>query len=104
MRTSEAWTALALVAVAAVVLAAENAVDDQLNTHVELDGENVCIDQKVENKTVNITYLESVNVKEYTWCLQIPPRCAVWKHKVHNVSVLVAVQMINPFSLFLLRW
>lgn len=40
----------------------------------KLKGPNVCVDQREERKTVNITYLQSQDVKEYTWCLKVPPR------------------------------
>ena len=40
----------------------------------KLKGPNVCVDQREEQKTINITYLQSQDVKEYTWCLKVPPR------------------------------
>ncbi len=49
---------------------------------VPLVGDNVCIEQTIQNNTVNVTYLQSVSVKEYTWCLGVPPRCPVWKQKL----------------------
>lgn len=49
---------------------------------VQLIGDNVCIDQKEENKTVTVTYLQSEDVKEYTWCVAFPPRCPKWTTKM----------------------
>jgi len=48
----------------------------------KLLGENVCIEQTPKNVTTKISYMESHDVKEYTWCLKVPPRCPVWKTKM----------------------
>ena len=44
------------------------------NADFQLRGPNVCVDQREEHKVINITYLQSQDVKEYTWCLKVPPR------------------------------
>ena len=47
----------------------KNCPQDDEGKH--LSGENVCIEQTIQNSTVNVTYLQSVSVKEYTWCVQV---------------------------------
>ena len=47
----------------------KNCPQDDEGNH--LVGENVCIEQTIQNSTVNVTYLQSVSVKEYTWCVQV---------------------------------
>ena len=67
-----------------------------------LTGDNVCIEQTIEENVVNVTYLQSVSVKEYTWCLGVPPRCPVWKDKLvtrykeKNVSRVINHQSCCP--------
>ena len=56
--------------------------DEDVEADVHIAGENVCIEQTIQNSTVNVTYLQSVSVKEYTWCVQIPPRCPEWRTKM----------------------
>ncbi len=46
----------------------------QENPDLKADAENVCVDQKLENVIINVTFIQTMDVKEYTWCLQVPPR------------------------------
>ena len=48
----------------------------------KLSGPNVCIDQKTVVSTTNVSYYQSQKVKEYTWCLKVPPRCPKWSTKI----------------------
>ena len=70
--------------------------DEDGGEAVELVGENVCIDQTTELKVINVTYLQSHDVKEYTWCLKIPPRCPKWVTKmVTRVKPKEIMRVVN---------
>ncbi len=49
---------------------------------LDANAENVCIDQKEQTKLLNISYLQSQEVADYTWCIKIPPRCRVYRTKL----------------------
>ena len=59
-----------------------NVVDTGPIASTVLDGANVCIDQRQENRTVNVTYLASERVKEWEWCVKLPPKCPVWRDRM----------------------
>ena len=71
-----------IVFVALCLLVSGVYTDEEDESNINLAGENVCIEQTIQNSTVNVTYLQSVSVKEYTWCVQIPPRCPEWRTKM----------------------
>ena len=73
---------LSLLASLASASADDVLVDTGPISAVVLDGPNVCIDQREENRTVNVTYLASERVKEWKWCVNIPPKCPVWRDKM----------------------
>jgi len=66
------------------------------------NAENVCIDQQVQNQIINITYIQSQDVKDYTWCVKIPPRCVTYRTKLvtrfkeENVTRVVNVRSCCP--------
>jgi len=66
------------------------------------NAENVCIDQQVKNQIINITYIQSQDVKDYTWCVKIPPRCVTYRtklvtrYKQENVTRVVNVRSCCP--------
>ena len=75
------WT-YPFVFVALCILVSGVYTDEEDEADVHLAGENVCIEQTIQNSTVNVTYLQSVSVKEYTWCIHILPRCPEWRTKM----------------------
>ncbi|XP_023340661.1 protein draper isoform X2 [Eurytemora carolleeae] len=51
-----------------------------LSTSTDLKGENICPYNDVETKTINTTYLQAAQIKEYKFCLtQLTLRCAEYK-------------------------
>jgi len=67
-----------------------------------LTGDNVCSQQVLETKQVNVSYLEQVRIKKHSLCLKIPPVCADWvntmvtRWKLENVTRTVDKQMCCP--------
>lgn len=50
----------------------------------ELSGENVCLRRETYNVTLRVVVKEPVQVKTYTWCLKIPPRCTKYKVEMRD--------------------
>lgn len=50
-------------------------------TTLELTGPNVCTEQEVSKKTVNISTLTTASFLEYEICFNIPPKCPKWVTK-----------------------
>jgi len=77
---------------------------DEDNELIELkeNAENVCIDQRVQNQIINVTFIQSQDVKDYTWCVKIPPRCVVYRTKLvtryreENVTRVVNIRSCCP--------
>ncbi|XP_071044414.1 protein draper-like [Parasteatoda tepidariorum] len=44
-----------------------------------LSGPNVCTKEQKHNKTLWITYSRPYQIRTTTWCLNIPPRCSVYR-------------------------
>ena len=68
------WSFLFLFSVLISCVLGIDTFEDATNEEFQLKGPNVCVDQREERKAINITYLQSQDVKEYTWCLKVPPR------------------------------
>ena len=62
--------------------ASDDKEDNNNIEELDANAENVCIDQREETKLVNISYLQSQEVADYTWCLKIPPRCRTYRTKL----------------------
>ncbi|CAG0884768.1 unnamed protein product [Darwinula stevensoni] len=63
-----------------------------LHCTLALKGPNICTKQETQIKSVRVTYLQPYQVKTYTWCFAIPPRCSKFKikHKVAYKTEAVA--------------
>lgn len=93
------WTFWTILGLSQSVEISENEVSD---IELKENAENVCIDQEVQNKILNITYIQSIDVKEYTWCLKIPPKCVTYRTKLvtrwkeENTTRVVNVRSCCP--------
>lgn len=71
------------------------AEENQEPPELDLSAENVCIEQVNKTNTLNITYIQQKDVRVYTWCVRIPPRCPkfvtklVTKWRTENVTRVV---------------
>nr|XP_022919734.1 uncharacterized protein LOC111428453 isoform X2 [Onthophagus taurus] len=61
----------------------------------ELVGDNVCQDE--ERYMVNVTrhFLRNITIRDYEWCLQVPPRCSTYKVQQINDSRTVEEERVK---------
>ncbi|XP_038223185.1 protein draper [Zerene cesonia] len=50
-----------------------------------LEGPNVCTRQEAYTTTIRVSEQQPYQVKEYAWCLSVPPRCSKYKVKFRQV-------------------
>lgn len=69
---------------------------------LELRGENVCTQQVLETKLVNVSYLDSVRIKKHSLCLTPPFLCSDWvntmkpRWREDNISRTVSQELCCP--------
>merc|ERR1719219_40227 len=69
---------------------------------MELTGENICTMKVLETKVVNVSYLESVQIKKHSLCLTPPFVCSDWvntmksRWRPENITRTVAHKLCCP--------